>query len=213
MDRVLMRVMILKEDVEYSRFKTKPFQLLMVTDDTDLKHDEQQTQQQTHQQQQLQQHQTTAAAAAAAAAVLRQSSNAAALSSSASGGLSASAMATPPPGPAAAGDSSSSGSRSAAAAAAAAAARVSAAASALAAHMTNPQQLWNEKRGSGSGLRSRRHSEHRAVEVCLHCCQLLAVNRARHHSFHVIHCMTSVSSWRLSLALPQAHPMVRLWVT
>jgi hypothetical protein len=52
MDRVLMRVMILKEDVEYSRFKTKPFQLLMVTDDTDLKHDEQQTQQQTHQQQQ-----------------------------------------------------------------------------------------------------------------------------------------------------------------
>lgn len=164
MDRVLMRVMILKEDVEYSRFKTKPFQLLMVTDDLDGNRQDEEQQQQ--QQQQIQQHHTTAAAAAAAAAALRQSSNAAAvcmLSNSGSGSLAATQPpAGPPPPPAAAAapgvDSSAGGSRSAAAAAAAAAARVSAAASALAAHMTNPQQLWNEKRGSGSGIRSRRHS-------------------------------------------------------
>jgi hypothetical protein len=157
MDRVLMRVMILKEDVEYSRFKTKPFQLLMVTDDAETgkgEEEEAQQQQQTHQQQQQLQQQT-AAAAAAAAAMLRQSSATAALSSGGSVGSPRAQAGATPVGL----DISSSGSRSAAAAAAAAAARVSAAASALAAHMTNPQQLWNEKRGSGSGLRSRRHSK------------------------------------------------------
>lgn len=30
MDRILMTVMILKEEVEYSKFRTKPFQLLML---------------------------------------------------------------------------------------------------------------------------------------------------------------------------------------
>lgn len=58
LDRVLMRVMILKEDVEYSRFKTKPFQLLMVTPEdyeNSSQHQHQHHTSSSHAQQQLQQ--------------------------------------------------------------------------------------------------------------------------------------------------------------
>jgi hypothetical protein len=173
MDRVLMRVMILKEDVEYSRFKTKPFQLLMVTPE-DYESSGQQKQQQQH----ISSSGSSTGAAAAAAlqqqqSVLRQAQPAVlqlqqsqpqvptlslqlpvrrSSTNSNVGTAAAAAAAAAEQAPSIDKDLVSRTQSAAGAVAVAAAARVSAAASALAAHMTNPQQLWHEKRGSTSGF-------------------------------------------------------------
>jgi hypothetical protein len=194
MDRVLMRVMILKEDVEYSRFKTKPFQLLMVTPE-DYESSGQQ------QQQQQQQHVSSggSSSGAAAAAALQQQQSLLrqvqppvlqlqpsqpqvptlalqlpvrrSSTSSNAGAAAPAAAAEQGQAPSIDKDLMSRTQSAAGAVAVAAAARVSAAASALAAHMTNPQQLWHEKRGSTSGF-----SKCRAISLpsCLPVC-LLAV--------------------------------------
>jgi hypothetical protein len=175
MDRVLMRVMILKEDVEYSRFKTKPFQLLMVTPEDY----ESSGQQKQHQQQHVSSSGSSTGAAAAAAlqqqqSVLRQAQppllqlqpsqpqvptlslqlpvRRSSTNSSAGAAAAAAAAAEQGQPPSIDKDLVSRTQSAAGAVAVAAAARVSAAASALAAHMTNPQQLWHEKRGSTSGF-------------------------------------------------------------
>uniref|UniRef100_A0A383WFV0 Protein ENHANCED DISEASE RESISTANCE 2 C-terminal domain-containing protein n=1 Tax=Tetradesmus obliquus TaxID=3088 RepID=A0A383WFV0_TETOB len=184
MDRVLMRVMILKEDVEYSRFKTKPFQLLMVTPEDYESSGQQQQQQQQHVSvsgggsssgaaaaaalQQQQQQQSILRQAAPQPPVLqlqpsqphvptlslqlpvRRSTN-----SNAGAAAAVASVAAAEPGqqgPSGDKDLMSRTQSAAGAVAVATAARVSAAASALAAHMTNPQQLWHEKRGSTSGF-------------------------------------------------------------
>jgi hypothetical protein len=177
MDRVLMRVMILKEDVEYSRFKTKPFQLLMVTPE-DYEGSGQQKQ---HQQQQQHVSSSGSSTGAAAAAPLQQQQSVlrqaqppllqlqpsqpqvptlslqlpvrrSSTNSSAGAAAAAAAAAEQGQPPSIDKDLVSRTQSAAGAVAVAAAARVSAAASALAAHMTNPQQLWHEKRGSTSGF-------------------------------------------------------------
>lgn len=149
------------------RFKTKPFQLLMVQPD---EYDN------GHQQQQQHQHHRSASnlPPQQQLAALRQPSGPTALSDSAASHLAGTAAGAPKPlslqVPLARRSSTGSGAAAGCSprqqqpgtptsdlmartqiAAVQAAARVSAAASALAAHMTNPQQLWLEKRGSTTG--------------------------------------------------------------
>jgi hypothetical protein len=152
LDRVLMRVMILKEDVEYSRFKTKPFQLLMLQPEEydPSSESEKQTAAPTHR---------NLSAPTACSAVTGAEVEPVAFRSGSSAPGRTSLASTAPAVVAALPSAGNSASCPAAGrapaspgAVAVAAARVSAAASALAAHMTNPQQLWHEKRGSSAGL-------------------------------------------------------------